>query len=412
MKYYKRTLEDSIIKTIKTFPVTLITGSRQVGKTHTCLSLKDKLGFNYVSFEDINIRFSAKKDPIDFLKTYNFPLIIDEVQYVPEIFDAIFKMVNEEKRKNSNNHGMYILTGSEVFPLMENITQSLSGRVGIIEMSPLSLSEINEVEEKAFTFDIKRIYERTKDYKISKNDIFDIIVKGFYPGLYERDDIDIDMFYKSYITSYIEKDIRSLINIKDLKKFNDFMIYLASTTGAELNINKISNLIEVDNKTINNWLSILIATDIVYLVNTYKESSIRKRIIKRPKLYFSDTGLASHLLGIRDGNILKKLTLSGAFFETFIVGEIRKSYRNNNIRPKLYFYRDNNQNEVDLLVFDNAILHLIEIKQGSTYNESNIKGFKAITTNLFNIGTSGIICNTDVVYKISDNNYSIPFTGI
>lgn len=287
-----RTILSKIELSVKSRPVTLITGARQVGKS-TLAKLFIEKGFKYVSLDNYQERDMARNDPKMFLQTHPWPLIIDEIQKAPELFDVLEEIVNEEKMKNEHNYGMYIITGSQMYHLMKGVTESMAGRISIIHMSPLSRSETLNREEPPFDFNLANIAKRANENPLSVKDFFKSIVKGFYPELYSNELLTTDEFYSDYVETYIERDVSEIINVKDKYAFRRFMELLASLTGEELVYDNIAKLIGVDIKTVQSWISILLAGDIIYLLEPYNEYSITKRIVKRPKLYFSDTGLAS-----------------------------------------------------------------------------------------------------------------------
>ena len=407
-----RTIKDLVIKSIKSKPVTLITGARQVGKSTLCYEIKKEFNYNYVSLDDIRLKEEAIKDPELFLKLHKPPLIIDEIQYAPMLFDVIESIVNKEKLENGNNYGMYIITGSETYELMNGVTQSLAGRVSIIRMSPLSVREIYSLKENKFTYNFEELNNRSNELKIDIDNIFSLIVKGMYPEIYANKELDLNMFYSNYVETYIERDVSKLINLKDKLKFKNFLEVLASLTGEELVYDTIAKAIEVKVDTIKSWISILLTGDIIYLLEPYNELSIIKRIVKRPKIYFNDTGLAAYLSKLNNEEVLKRSIFKGRFIETYIVNEIRKTYKNNGIYPNFYYYRDSNQNEIDLIILEDGELHFIECKSGVNYSKNDIKGFKMLKESNYEKGMSFIICSTSSIYKIDDNVYSIPINSI
>jgi len=336
----KRTIYKQILNTIDNRPVTLITGARQVGKTTICKELVKDRGFNYVSLDNLRERKQAIDDPEMFLKLHTSPLIIDEVQYAPELFDAIEAIVNEKKFRDESNYGMYVLTGSQSYNLMQGITQSMAGRIGIIEMSTLSFSEIKKVDEKPFEVDIIKIQKRIETLKLNTDVLYKTIIKGFYPELYNNPNLDEKTFYSDYVQTYIERDVSQILNVKDKLLFQNFLELLASITGEELIYANISKTLGVTINTIKSWVSILAAGSIITLIEPYNESSIIKRIVKRPKIIFNDTGLASYLAGFNDAETLKRSRFAGHFVETYIINEILKSYKNNNEPCKFYYYRE------------------------------------------------------------------------
>lgn len=407
-----RTIKKEIIKSIKSKPITLITGARQVGKSTLCYEIKKECGYNYVSLDDRRERAQAQNDPELFLSLHPWPLIIDEVQYAPVLFDAIEAIVNKEKLEKGKNEGMFVLAGSQAYELMKGVTESMAGRVSIIRMSPLSASEIFDKPENKFEINPLLASKRTADYKIGINELYSLIVRGTYPELYDKPDCDANMFYSNYVDTYIERDASQLTSLKDKLKFQNFMEVLASLTGQELVYDTIAKAVEVKVDTIKSWISILLAGDLVYLLQPYHESSVVKRVVKRPKLYFSDTGLACYLARLNNADVLQHSIFAGRFIETYIVNEIRKSYRNNGIKDNLYYYRDNDQKEIDLVILDEGVLHFVECKSGISFTKKDVRSFEKLKGSNYKIGSSAIVCTTGSVYSIDKDVYALPITAI
>ncbi|MFA5452077.1 MAG: ATP-binding protein [Candidatus Methanomethylophilaceae archaeon] len=407
-----RTALATIEESIMLKPITLITGARQVGKTTLCGLLTKKHGFGYVSLADMSERTMAKKDPEMFLKTHGTPLIIDEVQYAPILFDHIEAMVDRQKFETGSNEGMFILTGSQAYNLMEGVTQSMAGRVSIIKMSPLSLSEILSRSEIPFTVDFERNIKRSTERTLKLDDLYAMIVRGAYPELYEKEKLGTNKFYSDYVESYITRDVSQIINLKDQGKFLEFMQLLSSLTGQELVYNNIANTLGLNIKTVQSWTGVLAAGDIIHLLQPYSERSTAKRIVKRPKVYFSDTGLACHLAKVFDVDTLKVGYLRGPMMETFIVNEIMKSYRNNNESAGFYYYRDSQMNEIDLMILRKGMLSLIECKSGMTYDAKDVNSFSRLDRSDYKVGPSCIICPTEKPYPLKDGVYALPITSI
>lgn len=307
---------------------------------------------------------------------------------------------------------MYILSSSQRKKLLDDSKESLSGRVGILDMSNLSLNEIICLDNKPFTTDLSNTNLRSKRFYLNDQDIFKYIVRGFFPVLYDDININTQMFYSSYLTTYLEKDLKEILNINDDFKFLNFLRLLASNTGEELVYDNYAKQISASTNTIKTWVSSLVKTGIIYLVQPYNEESIVKRIVKRPKIYFFDTGLASYLCGIDSAETLEKSFLKGRFFETFIFNEIRKSYMNAGIMQTLYYYRDSNQNEVDMVFIKDGKISCIEIKAGKNFTLSNTKGFKKLNSSKFEIGKNAIICTSDKVSIMSDGTLILPLSSI
>lgn len=410
--YINRTIKNKIFERIKTRPVVYISGARQIGKSTICKKIVEELKFNYVTLDNIRDKELAINDPELFLKMYKWPLIIDEIQYAPKLFDVIQSIVNKENFENGNNYSMFVLTGSQSYQLMQNVTQSMAGRLSIIKMSPLSMSEINKVEELPFVVEALKNHERISNYNISLDDLYNKIIRGFYPELYKTPDLNTNEFYSNYIQTYLERDISLLINLNNKLKFQNFMEILASMTGQELIYEKLSNAVGVDTKTIQHWISILVSGDIITLLQPYNELSIIKRIVKRPKVYFNDTGLACYLARINDAKILMHSAFNGSFVETYIFNEIVKSFNNNLEHANFYYYRDTNQNEIDLIILHNGVLTRIECKAGVSYSSSDVKSFKQLDKSDYKLGVSCIICNTDKIYSIEKDIVALPISSI
>lgn len=406
-----RTILSQIEMSVKSRPVTLVTGARQVGKS-TLVQLFVEKGFKYVTLDDYREMEIAKNDPMMFLQMHPWPLIIDEIQKAPGLFNALETVVNREKMNNKHNYGMYIITGSQIYRLMKGVTESMAGRISIIHMSPLSRNEVLNREEPPFDFNLINIARRANASPLPVNDLFKMIVKGFYPEIYSNELLTPEKFYADYVEAYIERDVSEIINIKDKYTFRRFMELLASLTGEELIYDNIARLIGVDIKTIQSWISILLAGDIIYLLEPYNEYSITKRIVKRPKVYFSDTGLASYLAKVNSPETLQSSFLCGRFVETYIVNELRKSYLNNGKSPNFYYYRDTRMNEIDLIVINDGKLHRVECKTGINFNLTAVNSFKQVEKTKYKLSTSLIICNTDIMYPLAEDIYVVPLAGI
>lgn len=408
----ERTIYKQIINTIKNKPVTVITGARQVGKTTLCDLIEKELGFNYVSFANPLIKNSAKEDPQGFLLLHKAPLIIDEIQKVPELFEYIEGIV-DENIKEGNDKSLYVLTGSQSYQLMKGITESMSGRVGLINMEPLSLSEIYHVSEEPFDLNIEKLINRTKSYKIEVDKMYEYIVRGFYPELYKNPDLDTNVFYSDYVSTYLERDVSDLIHIKDKTKFLNLMTILASLTGQEIIYDNLAKEIGVDKKTIESWVNVLVAGNIIHLLNPYNEQSVTKSIIKKNKVYFSDTGLACYLARVNSKDTLINSYLKGHMVETFIINEIIKSYKNNNDKSaSFYFYRTYDQKEVDFIILKDGALTLLECKSGTSFNKSNISSFAFAEKSKYKNDMNCIICTTDKIYSVDKKCYVLPITAI
>ena len=416
MKYINRTLEKTLSNYIGKYPVIMITGPRQVGKTTLLnyLASISKQKINFISLDDMIVRAQANEDPELFLRTHATPLVIDEFQYAPNLLSYI-KMNVDEARKNAMfNNGkevgtLYYLTGSQIFQTMKNVSESLSGRVGVFDLFAFSNREINGLKEEQFIPDINLLKKKEPLKRLTVNKIFENILRGSYPDVRLDKEMIVEHYYSSYIRTYIERDVRELIKVKDENKFVKFITTLAARTGGEFNANEISSDVGIDNKTVEEWLSILKNTGIIYLLQSYINNNV-SRAIRRPKIYFMDTGLACYLTGYTNAEILEKSSYSGAIFETFIVSEIIKSYTNNGIDPRrhLYFYRDSGGKEIDLLVTINNYVYPVEIKKSSNLGNKSIKNFDVVNKFGMNVGNGIVLCLCKEILAIDDNNYYVP----
>ena len=376
---------------------------------------KDKL--NYVTLDDMINRMQAQEDPELFLRTHETPLVIDEFQYAPELLSYIKILVDKARQNemfgNKKKTGtLYYLTGSQVFQTMKNISESLSGRVGIFDLFAFSDREVNSLKEDIFIPKIEILRNKEPKERISTTKIFERIIRGSYPDLYGNK-IPVENYYSNYIRTYIERDIREIVNIKNENKFIKFISSMAARTGQEFNASEVGAEIGIDNKTSDEWVSILKNTGIVYLLQPHTNNNV-SRAIKRQKIYFMDTGLACYLTGCTDASILEKSAYSGAIFETYVISEIIKSYTNNGIDPRkhLYFFRDNNQKEIDLLIIENNIVYPIEIKKSSNPGHEAIKNFNVVDKFEMEKGNGIVLCLCKEISALDENNYYVPIEYI
>lgn len=344
----KRDARKILKKFTKGFPIIAITGPRQSGKTTLAkMAFPDK---PYTSLEDIDNRSFAKEDPRGFLKQYPDGAILDEVQRVPEIFSYLQSIVDKEEKM-----GMFILTGSQHFGLLSGIIQSLAGRVALLQLLPFSLREL-------------------KDSKNFPDTLEELLYKGFYPPLYDRD-IEANIWIENYIQTYLEKDIYQLLKIQDINGFQKFLKLLAAYTGQLINLSSIANDCGISHNTVKAWLSVLETSYIIHLIKPH-HNNFNKRLVKSPKLYFHDIALAARLLGIQSPKQLTNHMNRGALFETFIMNELLKDRFNRGLSSNLYFWRDQTGNEVDALLDYGDHIEAIEIKSSSTINSDFFKGLK------------------------------------
>lgn len=414
--YIKRLLENDIIENSKSFPVILVCGPRQAGKT-TILEKLSSNKLNYVSLDDPLERKNAKEDPSLFLENHKTPLIIDEIQYATELLPYI-KMKVDKKRlealeNNTSSNGLYYLTGSQMFTMMQNVSESLAGRVGIIDMYGLSYSEIIGKEQNYFLPTKEICIKRENNKRPETLEVFEKIIRGSFPALYQNEDISTEKFYNGYLRTYLERDIRDMVTIKEETKFLTFMSAVAARTGQELNYDNIAKDAQIDNKTAKSWISLLHTSGLIFLLQPYSNNPTT-RAIKTPKMYFTDTGLACYLAGYSDEKILERSAINGNIFETYVVMEIIKSFVNDNKDPRLYlnFYRDSNQVEIDLIITMNNTVYPIEIKKSKNPNKDMIKNFKILNKGEKEIGEGGIICMVEKVIPLDEKNIAIPIQCI
>lgn len=410
--YMKRTIEQTIMEATGSFPCIVIYGPRQTGKSTTIHHL---FGGKYptVTLDDAEDRQLAKNNPKLFLEHYQWPLVIDEIQKAPELFDEIKKKIGEQKLKwldsGENRSLMYILTRSNRFELQESVADSLAGRCAVIDMASFSAAEKYGYETTEFHPDIISLKEREhgdRKYK-SRREVFEDIFMGGYPdictGVAQR-----DYFYRSYVNTYIEKDVMKLINASSEMQFRNFISIVALRTAQELHYDEIAGSVGIDVRTCKRWISILQSSGIIYLLQPYM-AKISNRIIKAPKLYFMDTGLCAYLCKWPDAEMLEKCAMSGAFFETWVVSEMIKNLTAYNKDPKeyLFYYRDIDQKKIDLIYIDAAGIYPIEIKKGIMPTKP-AKNFSVLQKYKQTIQPGLIIDTCGKIRPLNEHVYSFP----
>ena len=405
MGYIHRNIESAINKAVKMFPAVLVTGARQVGKTTLLRHMFSDI--SYLTLDDPILLQSALEEGGGFFKTTPPPVIVDEIQYAPNLFRYI-KIIADESGKK----GQFFLTGSQQFKMMKNVSESLAGRIGIINLLGLSLREIkNDPFNEIFIptedyFKKRKMSVQPTDYR----ELWEIIHKGPMPAMY-ADELDWQMFYAAYAKTYLERDVRELTQVGDELKFIKFMTAIASRTSQMLNLSSVANEVGISAPTADRWLSILISSNIVYLLQPYY-NNIMKRAVKTPKQYFLDTGLAAYLLKWKTPEVLEAGAMAGAFFETFVIAEILKSnYNAGVLEPSLYYYRDKDGKEVDLLIEQNGAVYPVEIKKTSNPGKEHIVNFSALEK-IKELGSGGVICMYEKSVHLNDKNVTIPVTWL
>jgi len=411
--YIKRAAEQIAKKISESFPVLLITGPRQVGKT-TLLQKIAEENRNYVTLDDPDVRHLAKNDPALFMQRYTPPIIIDEIQYAPEILPYIKMHVDKYKQK-----GDFWLTGSQTFQTMKSVSESLAGRVGIIRLLGLSNSEINGTESEPFLPIPEQMMKRINHIpKMGLKDIYQRIFRGSMPALY-ADDIDVETYYKSYVNTYLGKDIRDLTQVADEMSFFNFMTIVAARTAKPVVYEEIAREAGISAPTAKKWLSILVSSNIVALVQPY-HNNILKRVIKSPLLHFLDTGLCAYLLKWGNAEALERGAMSGAFFESYVFSEIYKSWLNAGKEPPVYYYRDKDKKEIDLLILQDGVLYPVESKKAASPGAVSVKNFKLLNPlsepekfgelqqMKIEIGTGAVICLANDLFPVDSKNWYVP----
>ena len=405
--YIKRHIEDAVTERAKERGAIVVTGARQVGKTTLIDRLKPNI--SRISFDDISVRVRTREDPAGFLQLNPPPAFFDEVQYVPEIFPYI-KMILDKSHKK----GEFFLTGSQSFELMQNVTESLAGRAGILRLLGLSIREMkNESWNKPFLPTLEYLMPRREDkVSSSSRDIWSIIHRGCMPELFKESSFSWQNFYSDYVRTYIERDVSKLTQVADEGDFLKFLSVCAAMTGSLLNLASLSRDVGISEPTAKRWLSILRTTGIVYLLKPYSNNII-SRTVKTPKIYFLDTGLAAYLTRWMTQETLSEGAMSGQFFETFVISELIKSYTNSGSEEEFYFYRDSNGKEIDLLIFQDNTLYPIEIKQHLNPTPKDIKNFTVLDSiKNVHIGEGGVISLAQELLPLANGHRIIPVWAI
>ena len=408
--YITRHMEKPVMELNEQYPVLLLTGPRQVGKTtmlEHLIEVEGK-GRKKVSLDDLTLRELAKTDPKMFFQLYQPPLLIDEVQYAPELFPYIKIMVDERHQP-----GDFWLTGSQLFKMMEGVQESLAGRVALLHLSPLSQSEImKRPPEPPFSLELPLLSERQNGRQmLNTPEVFQRIHQGGMPALVTGTYSNASIFYSSYIDTYMERDVRRLSNDIDSLKFLRFLRSVAARTSQQVNYKGIADDAEIDQPTANNWLHVLEALGIIFLLEPYS-NNVLKRTVSTPKLYFYDSGIVCYLTRWSSPETAMEGAMSGALLENYTVAEIIKTYQNAGQEPFLYYYRDKDAREIDLILERDGKLFPIEIKKMASPPKKLTKVFDLIDKSPLQRGTGAILCMADQLGAFDQNNLIVPISLI
>lgn len=403
MRYIARNLEKVVLEVTKEYPVVLVTGPRQVGKTTMLQKLMEGTDRNYVSLDDLNERNLAKTDPEMFLQLHKPPILIDEVQYAPELF--VYIKIHVDKYHNA---GDFWLTGSQVFKLMSGIQESLAGRVAVLSLTSLSQAEICGGEMQPFTLDIEELSARRKERTAADTGvIFDWIFRGSMPAIVSEKNSNSQIFYSSYLTTYIERDVREVSDAIDSLTFLHFITAVAARCGQILNIAEIARDADINQKQAKNWLGVLETLGLIFYLHPYSNNML-KRLVKTPKLYFYDTGLVCYLTKWSSAETLQSGAMNGAILENYVVAEIRKTYLNCGKDPYMYYYRDKDAREIDIILEHDGVLNPIEIKKSANPGSELIKVFKLLDKSSAKRSKGAVVCMKPELSAIDRENYIIP----
>ena len=403
MSYIKRNLEKVVSQVTKEYPVVLVTGPRQVGKTTMLKKLMEGTDRGYVTLDDLNERALAKSDPELFLQLHKPPVLIDEVQYAPELFSYI--KLNADK---NHEPGAFWLTGSQVYKLMRGVQESLAGRVAVLSLTSLSQAEMSGEEMEPFTVDMEALAAR-KNVRTATDaeGIFERIYKGSMPAIVSGENSNSQIYYSSYLSTYIERDVRELSDAIDSLKFLRFITAVAARCSQMVNVAEIARDADINQKQAKDWLGILETLGIIFYLHPYS-NNLLKRLVKTPKLYFYDTGLVCYLTKWSSAQTLESGAMNGAVLENYVVAEIRKTYLNCGKEPFMYYYRDKDAREIDIVLEHDGVLNPIEIKKTSNPGTELTKVFEVLDKSSTPRSKGAIICMKPELGAIDRDNYIVP----
>lgn len=404
MNYITRTLQKKVLELSEEYAAILITGPRQVGKTTMLQELiKENGPREYVSLDDLTELSLAKRDPSLFFQIHKPPVLIDEVQYAPELFRAIKMMIDRDHRP-----GDFWLTGSQLFRLMEGVQESLAGRMALLNLFSLSQAEIDGLPQPPFKVSLESLLQRKEKVPArSAPEVFEEIWKGSMPALRSGALSDPDTFYSGYVSTYLSRDVRDLSSTIDSLKFLNFLTAVAARDSQLLNYKAIADEADINQATVKNWLHILETLGLIFYLHPYSNNTL-KRLIKTPKLYFYDTGLVSYLTRWTSPEVLMAGAMNGALFENYVVSEIMKSHLHNGKRPFIYYYRDKDSREIDLVLEENGTLYPIEIKKTAHPEKKMTSSFSVLDRTNLKRGTGAILCMAENLTALDRDTLVIP----
>ena len=403
MQYIFRSLEKVVAQVTEEYPVVLVTGPRQVGKTTMLQKLMEGTDRSYVSLDDLSERSLAKTDPEMFLQLHKPPVLIDEVQYAPELFTYIKIHVDKNHKP-----GDFWLTGSQVFKLMQGVQESLAGRVAVLSMTSLSQAEIDGAAAAPFTVELDALSARkTGRTPMDTPAVFNRIFNGSMPTIVSGQNTNRQIFYSSYLSTYIERDVRELSDSIDSLKFLRFMTAVAARCSGMLNVSEIALDADISQAQAKAWLQILETLGIIFYLHPYS-NTLLKRLVKTPKLYFYDTGLVSYLTKWSSAEVLESGAMNGAILENYVVSEVAKSYLNCGVEPYMYYYRDKDMKEIDIVLEHDGVLNPVEIKKTANPGTELTRVFAVLDKGAVPRGHGALLCMKPKLSAIDRNNFIVP----
>lgn len=404
MQYIHRDAERKFLKMNSFFKAILITGARQVGKTTMLKHLAQGTNRTYVSLDNLQVRQLAQSDPILFFQTFRPPVIIDEIQYAPELFPYIKILCDETEEK-----GLFWLTGSQQYAMIKNVRESLAGRIGILELYSLSQREKSGVQfDEQNDFSLETLIRRQKE--LPPNNVRKVFAHIWEGGMPQAVGADGEMraeYFNSYIDSYLMRDVSELGKITDSGAFSKFFMACAALIGQQVKYNTLAESAGISEPTAKSWLLLLESLGIVYLLKPYSHNAL-KRLTKTPKLYFCDTGLCAYLSMWLTADTLREGAASGAFYENYVVMELVKNYAYAKERANITYYRDANANEIDVFIEEGQIIHPLEIKKSAMPDVRAVKKYQLLDKAALQRGNGGIVCMCDAPLPIDEKNCYIP----